>query len=140
MQYYCDTLERERFLEESILEMESVSKKIAKLTLRRDELIKDIIGVLGHEHEGQKSYDYQIWKIEVKTPCVYTLDKKNYESGKYPIPEQYNPIKKSTSYTIDKRLCDEYMQTAPKEIRESLLTLIDKKPGKANVSIKERLS
>ncbi len=130
--------EHEYFFNESIKELEKVNKQMAKLSLRKEELTQEIIGALRHNHEGQKTYEYDVWKIEVKTPIVYSLNKKLYESGAVRIPDNYNPIKISTSYTIDKRLCEQYMEDAPKNIRDALVELIEKKPGKAGINLKER--
>jgi hypothetical protein len=131
--------EQEQFFVESVKELEKVNKQIAKLLVRKEELTDQIIGALEHDHEGQKTYEYGVWKIEVKTPFVYSLNKKLYESGDINLPEEFNPIKQSISYTVDKRLCDKYIAEAPKKVREALAELIDKKPGKAGITIKERV-
>lgn len=130
--------EREQCLYESIQELQKINKKMASLVLRKETLTDVIIGAVGHQHEGQKTYEYNEWKIEVKTPCVYSLNKKIYESGEVNLPPEYNPIKESVSYTIDKRLCDDFLESAPKKIVYALSQLIEKKPGKSSVCIKER--
>lgn len=122
-----------------IKELEKVNKQLAKLTLRKEELTDMIISGMSHNHEGQRTYEYETWKIEIKTPITYALNKKLYESGNILLPNDFNPIKESVSYSIDKGLCDIYMLSAPKKVREALAELIDKKPGKASVTIKERL-
>lgn len=139
MQEYDHTSEQERCFYESILEIQKVNKKLAKLLLRKEELTENIIASLGHEHEGQKQYEYGEWKIEVKTPFTYSLNKKLYESGEIELPEEFNPIKESVSYSIDKKLLTKYMDECPEEVREVLIDLIDKKPGKASVCVKERV-
>lgn len=131
--------EQEQFFVEAVKELEKVNKQIAKLTLRKEELTSGIIGALDHDHEGQKTYEYGVWKVEVKTPCTYSLNKKLYESGEVKLPAEFNPIKQSVSYSIDKRLCEEYMLDAPKKVREALCKLIDKKPSKPSVTIKGRV-
>ena len=131
--------EQECFFVESVKELEKVNKQLAKLLLRKEELTQGIINALDHTHEGQKSYEYGVWKIEVKTPFVYSLNKKLYESGDIKLPDDFNPIKESVSYSVDKRLCDKYMMDAPKKVRDALAELIDKKPGKAGITIKERV-
>ena len=138
MELINDTSSQENCLNDSILELQKVNKQLSKLALKKEELTANIIAAFSHEHEGQKSYEYNLWKIEIKTPFIYSLDKKKYTSGNFVLPEQYNPIKESISYSIDKRLCDQYMIDAPKKIRESLIQLIDKKAGKAGVTIKDR--
>jgi len=67
------------------------------------------------------------------------LNKRLYEVGELNIPDEYNPIKRSFAYSIDKRLCDEYLVTAPEDVRDTLISLIEKKPGKAGIVIKERI-
>lgn len=131
--------EQEQFFVESVKELEKVNKQLAKLIVRKEELTDHIISALEHEHEGQKTYEYGTWKIEVKTPFVYSLNKKLYESATIKLPDDFNPIKQSVSYTVDKRLCDKFMSEAPKKVREALAELIDKKPGKAGICIKERV-
>jgi hypothetical protein len=139
MQDRDHTNEQERCFSESIAELQKVNKQLAKLLVRKEELTDQIIGALEHDHEGQKSYEYGVWKIEVKTPFVYSLNKKLYESGDIKLPSDFNPIKESVSYSVDKRLCDKYMMDAPKKVRDALAELIDKKPGKAGITIKERV-
>lgn len=122
-----------------IQELEKVNKQLAKLTLRKETLTNMIVSGMSHNHEGQRTYEYDVWKVEIKTPITYTLNKKLYESGSITLPDNFNPIKESVAYSIDKGLCDKYMLDAPKKVKEALAELIDKKPGKASVVIKERL-
>jgi len=126
-------------LSKKITELEKVNKQLAKLNLRKEELTDMIISDMKHNHEGQKTYEYEAWKIEIKTPITYCLNKKLYESKSITLPANFNPIKESISYSIDKGLCDKYMLEAPKKVREALAELIDKKPGKASITIKERI-
>ncbi len=139
MQDLYNTNEQERFFVECVTELKNVNKEIEALQLRKEELTHLIIETLDHAHEGVKTYDYGNLKLEVKTPFVYALDKKKYESGEFTLPDNFNPVKQSVSYSIDKRLCDRYMNDAPHEVRAILAELIDKKPGKAGITIKERV-
>jgi len=66
--------EQEHCFADSIAELQKVNKQLAKLNLRKEELVNQIIGLLHHEHEGQKAYEYRMWKIEVKTPFIYCLN------------------------------------------------------------------
>lgn len=131
--------QEEVFMDDLIKELDSVNKKLAKLMLRKEDLVKEIIAGFDHKKEGQTTYEYGMWKVEVKTPFVYSLDKKKYETGNYKIPEKYNPIKESVSYSLDKRLCEEYVKNAPSTVKKTLVELIEKKPGKPSVVVKERV-
>lgn len=126
-------------LDDCIKELNCVNRKVSHLLTRKDELVEHIIELLGHNHEGQKSYEHGNWKIEVKTVFSYSLNRKLYESGNFDIPKKYNPIKKSVAYSVSKTLCDHALQVAPLEVRDMLAELIDKKPSKANVTLKERV-
>lgn len=133
------TNSQEKLFVDQIKELEKINKQLAKLILRKEELTSEIISNLDHDHEGQKTYQYGTWKIEVKTPFVYSLNKKAYESGEIKLPDEFNPIKESKSYTVDKKLCDLFMNKAPKKVRDALCELIEKKPGKPGINIKERV-
>lgn len=124
-------------LESNISELQEVNKQLARLLVRKEELTNMIVSGMNHNHEGQKTYEYNVWKVEIKTPVTYVLDKKLYESAK--LPQKFNPVKESISYSIDKGLCEKYMLDAPAKVKEVLAQLINKKPGKASVTIKERV-
>lgn len=121
-----------------IEDLEKVNKQLAKLILRKEQITDLIIKAMSHNHEGQRTYEYESWKVEIKTPFTYCLNKKLYESGSIKLPANFNPITELVSYSIDKGLCDKYMISAPKKVQEALAELINKKPGKASVVIKER--
>lgn len=131
--------ECEEFLATSIQELNKVNKQLAKLGVKKEELTSSIISAMGHQREGQRTYEYAEWKIEIKTPVVYSLNKKLYESKKSDIPDGFNPVKESVAYFIDKRMCDQYLENSPNYIKNMLVEMIDKKPGKASVTIKERV-
>ncbi len=131
--------EQEHFFVNNVKELQKINRQLARLSLQKEEITQEIIGALGHQHEGQKTYEYDVWKIEVKTPCVYSLNKSLYESGKIKLPNAFNPIKESVSYSIDKRLCEKFIESAPGEIRDALVELIEKKPGKASIVVKENI-
>ena len=139
MQEIDHTDEQERCLNLSVKELDKVNKQLAKLNVKREELIDIIIGSLSHNHKGQKSYEYGEYKIEVKTPNIYSLNTSLYKSGSVKLPDLYNPIKESISYSVDKILCDQYLQDAPDDVIESLALLIDEKPGKKNVVLSRRI-
>jgi hypothetical protein len=134
-----DDSSKTKCLGEFIKELQNVNKQLAKLTLKKEELTDSIVSGLDHNHEGQRTYECGVWKVEVRTPFTYCLNKKLYETGSLILEENYNPIKESISYSIDKGLCEKYMVNAPKNVKHALAKLIDKKPGKASVVIKERI-
>lgn len=129
-------LEERRFvLEDSIKKLEAVNKKIAKLTLEKEELTGDIIAALGHQKEGQKTYEVDMWKVTVKTPYIYALDVKSYKNGDVYLDPEFDPIKQTVSYSVDKKLFDSCFRLAPESTRNALTQLITVKPGKASVTV-----
>mgnify|MGYP001588485461 CR=1 FL=1 len=132
-----DSSEMQRHLESCIKIYQDTNKTLADLLLIKEKATREIIAALNHTKDGQKTYEFQCWKIEVKTPLVYSLDKKKYEKAL--IPHEFNPVKESITYTIDKKLCDKFLNEAPDDIRDVLFDLIEVKPGKANVLIKDNV-
>lgn len=127
----------ESTLTDHIHMLNAVNEQIALLALQKESLTASIIKAVGHTHEGQKSYNHDVWKIEVKTPLIYSLNKKVYEASKESL-NAFNPVKESIAYTVDKKLYDKFSDKAPTDIQELLSTLVDKKPSKPSVCIKSR--
>lgn len=123
-------------LKDNIKRLEKVTRDIAVLNTEKEDLIKSIIKELNHSHEGQKSYSIDEYKLEVRTPAIYSLNKEYYQEVSSYLPDDYNPVKESVSYSIDKKKCDELLKTAPSEFRKTLIEMVEKKPGKANVVVK----
>lgn len=134
-----DTGVREQFMDRCIKQLNRVNKTIARLLVEKEKLTEDIIGAFGHEKAGQKTYEYSTWRVEVKTPFVYSINKKVFEAISATLPPEFNPVKASTTYAVDKKLCDEYMLTAPESVKELLTQCIDIKAGKKGIVIKERV-
>lgn len=132
-------VEQEWSVAEGIKELNKVNRQLAKLNAQKEELVSQLVAGFQHEKAGQKTYEYDVWKVEIKTPVIYALDKKLYESGELDLPAEYNPVKQSVSYTIDKKRCDEFLVDAPAKVRKVLAKLITQKPGKPTVTIKERV-
>ncbi len=139
MQTYDHTSEQQNVLDDNLADLRKINKFLAEVNIMREEIIQNIIGALQHNHDGQKTYEHGAWKIEIKTPSIYSLNKKLYESGTIKLPDTFNPIRESKSYSVDKNLCEQYMQSAPNDVRLALVELIDKKPGKPSIVIKERV-
>ncbi len=139
MQDHDPINEQERFFVESVKELEKVNKQLAKLLLRKEELTDQIIGALEHDHEGQKSYEYGVWKIEVKTGVTFSLDKDAYESIASKIPEGLDPVKKRIAYDISKSIINEIEKRGNSKELNILSKFISKKPSKPSISIKERV-
>jgi hypothetical protein len=138
--YQQDNTEARQYtLEASIKKLEAVNKKLAKLTLEKEALTAEIIAGLAHNHEGERSYEVNEWKVTIKTPMIYSLDTKAYKQGDIYIDPEFDPVKQSITYTVDKKRFEECMTLAPAGVREALCELVTKKPGKESISIKARV-
>lgn len=126
---------RAQSLECDIVKLEAVNKKLAKLLVEKEQLTASIIASIGHEHEGERTYEFNAWNVKVKTPYIYSVDTKAYRSGEVFIEDGFNPIEESISYKVNRAKAEEYFQRAPSSVREALTKLITKKPGKPGIVI-----
>ena len=127
--------EREYVLEQSLERIREVNEEIANLTVEKEKLTDEIIAALGHEKAGQQSYAHGKYKITCKTPNIYSLDKAAYMNGDVYLEDNFNPIRETKAYTVDKALFEHYYATSPESVRESLVRLVTVKPGKPSVSV-----
>lgn len=128
--------DREYSLADNIERLQVVKDKIKALEVEQAGLVKAIIADLGHDHEGEKSYQVGTFKVTCRTPVIYSLDKKAYESGDVYLMPEFDPIESSTAYKINKAKLEAFLQTAPMSVRTSLSKLVTKKDGKPSVVIK----
>lgn len=120
---------------DKIQRLEKINKQIAKLTVEKEQLTVDLITEIRHNHEGQKSYEVDKYKLEVRTPMNYKLDKKAYEQGYIYLPEGFNPIDTKVAYTVNKKRYNEIMSNSPDKVQEALHSLITLEPGKPSIKI-----
>lgn len=129
---------QERELYECIQELEGLNEELAALNLRKEALTERIIDLLGHSHEGERTYELGAWNVKARTPMVYSLDTKVYKSGEVFLEDAFNPIEEKTTYTVNKAKAEMYFNNAPLSVREALQKLITKKPSKPSVIISMR--
>ena len=115
--------------------LQRINAKIAALEIEKKDLTAAIIYEVGHEQNGQRSYVVGDLNVTCRTPVIYTLDKKAYESGDVYLDEAFDPVKVSTSYTINKSKYEECRAKAPLSAQIALNMLITQKPGKPSVII-----
>jgi hypothetical protein len=124
-----------QLLEDNVKALDFVNFQIAELLDIKQKLELKIIDGIGHNYEGSRTYEVGKHKVTIKTDLIYSLDKEEYQIYKSQIPSEFNPIKESIKYEVDKRImkkCDEY---ASKDDMMMLSNFITTKPAKANVKI-----
>ncbi len=122
-------------LEDNVKALDFCNFQIAELLEIKQKLELKVIEGLAHEHEGSRTYEVGKHKVTVKTDYIYSLDKEEYQIYKSQIPAEFNPVRESIKYDIDKRIvkkCDDY---ASNDDMMLLSKFITKKPAKANVKI-----
>ncbi len=136
MAHQVELKNQERALIDLAKNIEKVNAKIAKLRLEKESMELELIGLIDHDYEGSKTYSIGIHSVTVKTDMIYSLDKKAYCGGDVFLPEAFDPVVQKVTYEVNKKLFNQYEQTAPLEVRMMLNELVEKKPSKPNVSIK----
>lgn len=130
-----NTEERQYTLEQSVKQLDKVKKKLKKLKLEEEALTNEIIAALGHEKEGQSTYDVDCWKVTCKTPFIYSLDTNAYKNGDVYLDPAFDPVKQTVKYEVVKSLYDKYFNASPLETRKALDKLVTIKPGKKTVTV-----
>lgn len=125
----------EHILIDNIKSLDFVNFQIAELLTIKQKIEDSIIEGLEHTHEGAKTYAVDKYKVTIKTDFIYSLDKEEYQVIKSKIPTEFNPVKESTSYLIDKRIIKNAEQYASTDELMLLSQIITKKPSKPNVKV-----
>lgn len=136
MQQLNDTTEKMRYIEDSIQELQDVSNKAEELETRKKILMENIAGALGHEYPGSRTYRHGNWKVLVKSPKVLYLNRDVYKKIRHELPDNFNPVKESVSYSLSKELYDAYVECAPEEIKQKITQMVDVVVSKPTVFLK----
>jgi hypothetical protein len=127
--------DKEDYINDKVKALDFVNYQISELVDIKQKLEEEIIEGLSHAHEGSKSYVVGKYKVTIKTDFIYSLDKEEYSVLKGHVPAEFNPVKESVSYTIDKRIIKKAEDYASKDELMLLSKLISKKPAKPNVKV-----
>lgn len=128
--------DREFSLADNCERLQIINEKISALEIEKKGLVTSIIADIGHNYEGERTYQVGTVAVTCRTPVILALDKKAYESGDVYLMPEFDPIDKSTSYKVNRARYESYLERAPASVRVALDKLVTKKDGKANVSIK----
>lgn len=127
---------RDSKLEECICRLQEVKKQISMLANIEKKLTGIIINEIGHDKDGQKTYYYNQYAVEVKTPTNYTLDKTLYKKFKDEIPAEVNVVDEVVEYKLNRKKLSEAIKLLDDDKLSVLGKFIDAKPGKPSVNIK----
>jgi hypothetical protein len=101
-------------------------------TARRRELATAIQQVIGHNEEGQRTYECDGFKIAIKAPLIRSMDWKAWEAVKGQIPEVLHPIK--IKEELDEKGLKWIIANDP-QTSGLVLPCITTKPGAVSVTV-----
>lgn len=129
-----DTLEKIRQLDVEIGVLIDDRKKLEQ---EKAKYYAEVIEELHHNKDGQKSYDVDEYKVTVKTPNDYKIKLPRHEVEELlkKLPQKYNCFTQEVKYKVDKKLYDEFIQTASKAARNILDKLVEIKPRKETIEV-----
>lgn len=130
------TIDKTDYILDMIKTLNTVNYQLADLKKVKEDLEAKLCEVIGHDKYGQEQYEYGRYKVVIKTGLNYSIDTEEYEIVKNRIPVQFDVVRKSTKYEIDKKRFEEANKYADHDTLELLNTLITAKPSKLNVTIK----
>lgn len=115
-------------------QLNQIRARIAALEGEEAQLMREIIVVLKHEKDSQKTYDFEGRKVTIKTGVNVTLDKSRLNVEW----KDTMPINRSYAYTLRQRDFDALMQHGTPEQRKYMSEIVTTKPAKPSVKIEEK--
>jgi len=127
---------RDMKLEAEISALNKINHEIARLKVEKEQAEEKIKKLFDHNCEGQKTYYFKEYAVEVKTNLNYVVDKKEYEVLKGQMRKEFNPIKEVVKYEVDKKKYEEVLTYGSQEDIKLLSEVSHTKPAKLSVTIK----
>lgn len=114
--------------------LSEANSQIKKLTSTKRDLEDALISTIGHDKDGQSSYEFDDYQVTVKTTNNYTLDKRLYKEllMKDKDLAEKIPVKSEVVYKVDK---EAFLNMDSQSIRLAM-DFITVKPSKPYVSLK----
>jgi len=138
MQQQLEIEYRQRRAYELVTIIESLNTSITRLKDQKEAFEQELVDIMEHNYDGQKTYTLWDKRLVVKTPTYYRVNKALYLSGDIELPEHYNPVVAKIDYEIDKNKYLKIVESAPMPIVELLDKLIIESYGKKSVTIESR--
>ena len=125
--------EPESKTEEYLVELNRIKGLIADLNVAKEKMTKLILkelnlaifddngDVIAVAHDGQQSFVTGKFKVVVKTPAYWKIDKNEYQIVASSLRKEFDPVKTSVSYRIDKNIVDNIQTYGSKEDMEKFL-------------------
>ncbi len=132
---------------EHVDNLNKINTQIAELKQIKEDLERIVISALGranyvdgkmHDiiHDGQKSHEIGVYKVEISTDYNYKINKSEYEIYKSHLPKEFDPVISEVKYRINKKVFNSinvYGSDEQKIIRDKFITM---EPAKPSVKIR----
>lgn len=115
--------------------LELIGFQVAELLRMKEALEQQVVEMLKHGDEGQKTYIEGRYKITCRTGYNYSLNKDEYESIGKRLPAQFDPVQKVVKYELNKKIIREAYLYGSSQDKEILDAIISAKPAKLNVVV-----
>lgn len=135
---------------EHVDNLNKINIQIAELKQIKEDLEKLVIVSLGRAdfvngkmnnicHEGQKTHEIGVYKVEVCTEYNYKINKSEYEIYKSHLPKEFDPVISEVKYRINKKIFNSmnlYASDDQKIIRDKFISM---EPAKPSVKIRTNI-
>ena len=120
--------------EEYLVELNKIKEQIADLSRIKDALgrlllkelnladVDDDGKIVSVKHDGQQTLEVGNFKVTVKTPSTWKINKREYEVEASRLRKEFNPVKTSISYRIDKKILETASLYGSKEDNDLILS------------------
>ncbi len=123
---------------ELVTMIESLNTTLARFKDQKSVLEDELLSLLQHTHEGQKTYMVADKAVSCKTVKYYRVNKALYLADKSGLPDDYNPIVTKIDYEVDKHKYKRMLESAPADVVDVLRLMVVETEGKAAITIQSR--
>lgn len=135
---------QEERLEETIKNLDLINFQIAELKELKEQVEKKLVrdmnlvsyddngSIKSVAHDGEQSKIIGKYKVKIKTPSLWKINAKEYQIVKSRLRQEFDPVKQSVTYRVDKKVLEtikSYGSNEDQEMIESFLTLDYSKPS-----------
>jgi len=122
-------------IKDKIIFLEQIKYQVAELLNMKAAIEKELQEYFHKDKDGQTTYAFERWNVEITTGWNYKLNKKKYAEWEDMITPRFNPIKETVKLEINKKIYRECEEFGSDDDRLALSEFTSKSEKKLNVKI-----
>jgi hypothetical protein len=133
---FPELADKHHAIKDIIVTLEAVNYQIAELKRIKEAQEDKLKTLFNHTKEGQETYVFERYKVEISTGYNYRLNIKKYLEFRELLDPKFDPVKEVVKYELNKKLIKDCEEYGTFDDKDALSAFVEKNDKKLSVKIR----